>query len=145
MSILLVLIFSYDLYPFISLGTLFVPLFSMCFVDICTDFIMIYCITLLVVVIPTRKTGRFVSGGGGGSNNAVLRGMAAPTSITYQDTSPTSPLQQLLIMPMRSVFGGGGCGSGSGGGNNNTGSSYFKFSNSLSDDVRKRLRFKNGE
>ena len=59
--------------------------------------------------------------------------MATPPS---QDTSPTSPLQQLLITPMRNVFGGG---------NNGSGSGYFKFSNTLSDDVRKRLRFKNGE
>lgn len=94
------------------------------------------------MVIPTRKSSRY-------GGKAMLWGAPPPRppspTITYQDTSPTSPLQQLLIMPMRNVFGGGG-GSGSGGGNNSSsGSSYFKFSNTLSDDVRKRLRLKNGE
>lgn len=84
----------------------------------------------LVVVIPTRKAASARYGGGG---NAIRGCGVAP----YQDTSPTSPLQQLFITPMRNVFGGGG--------NSNNGSSYFKFSNTLSDDVRRRLTFKNGE
>lgn len=82
----------------------------------------------MVIVPPARKLAR---GRPGGNNNGNAAHRPPPPS---QDasSSPTSPLQLFISPMMRSVF-------------SNNGAGYFKFPNSISDDVRKRLRFKNGE